>query len=153
MAATAEAVRQGHDSLAALLVEAVRGDVVAAGHAAEPFLRKTSALSRVSRLHFRPPEGMLDLRSAKDLREVDATGLEPVTPSVSSNSLSLATADTKGLAASGADRCTASCTSEPKPEQTDPLAPLAAALLGLSPADRARLAAMLLGQQTGQAEG
>jgi hypothetical protein len=30
---------------------------------------------------------------------------------------------------------------------------LAAALLGLSPADRARLAAMLLGQQAGQAEG
>jgi hypothetical protein len=32
------------------------------------------------------------------------------------------------------------------------LALLAAALLGLSPADRARLAAMLLGQQTGQGD-
>jgi hypothetical protein len=32
------------------------------------------------------------------------------------------------------------------------LAPLAAALLGLPPADRARLAAMLLGQQTGQGD-
>jgi hypothetical protein len=32
-------------------------------------------------------------------------------------------------------------------EQTDPLASLAAALLGLSATDRARLAAMLLGQQ------
>jgi hypothetical protein len=39
------------------------------------------------------------------------------------------------------------CTTEGKPQQADPLAPLAAALLGLSPADRARLAAMLLGQQ------
>jgi hypothetical protein len=38
------------------------------------------------------------------------------------------------------------CTSEGKLDQADPLAALAAALLGLSPADRARLAAMLLGQ-------
>src|SRR5262249_48774598 len=44
----AEAVRQGHDGLAALLVESVSGDVVAAGHAPVPFLRKTSALPRVS---------------------------------------------------------------------------------------------------------
>jgi hypothetical protein len=43
--------------------------------------------------------------------------------------------------------CTSGCTSEVKSEQADPLAPLAAALLGLSAADRARLAAMLLGQQ------
>jgi hypothetical protein len=33
-------------------------------------------------------------------------------------------------------------------EQADPLAALAAALLGLSLTDRARLAAMLLGQQS-----
>jgi hypothetical protein len=42
--------------------------------------------------------------------------------------------------------CTTGCTSEAKPEQADPLTPLAAALLGLSQTDRARLAAMLLGQ-------
>jgi hypothetical protein len=35
----------------------------------------------------------------------------------------------------------------PKPEQADPVAALAAALLALSAEDRARLAAMLLGQQ------
>jgi hypothetical protein len=45
--------------------------------------------------------------------------------------------------------CTPVCTSEGKPEQADPLATLAAALLGLSPADRARLAALLLGQHPG----
>jgi hypothetical protein len=38
-------------------------------------------------------------------------------------------------------------------DNADPLAPLAAALLGLSPADRARLAAVLLGQQTGNPGG
>jgi hypothetical protein len=43
--------------------------------------------------------------------------------------------------------CTPVCTSEPKPEQPDPLTALAAALLGLSLTDRARLAAMLLGKQ------
>jgi hypothetical protein len=45
--------------------------------------------------------------------------------------------------------CTSVCTSEGKPQQPDPLEALAAALLGLSPEDRARLAAMLLGQQQG----
>src|SRR5262249_35515391 len=43
-------------------------------------------------------------------------------------------------------RCTSGCTSEAEGEQTDPGASLAAALLGLSPEDRARLAAMLLGK-------
>jgi hypothetical protein len=50
-------------------------------------------------------------------------------------------------------RCTSGCTNGAETANADPLAPLAAALLGLSAADRARLAAMLLGQQTGQAEG
>src|SRR5262249_20537475 len=59
VAPTAEAVRQGHDGLAALLVETVRGDAVATGHAPEPFLRKTSALSRVSGPRGRPPAGTL----------------------------------------------------------------------------------------------
>jgi len=59
VAPTAEAVRQGHDGLAALLVETVRGDAVATGHAPEPFLRKTSALSRVSRPRGRPPASTL----------------------------------------------------------------------------------------------
>jgi hypothetical protein len=75
-----------------------------------------------------------------------------VTPSVSSKSPSLATDDGKGVAPSGTDGCTTGCTSDGKTEQADPLGVLAAALLGLSPTDRARLAAMLLGQQPGPGE-
>jgi hypothetical protein len=74
-----------------------------------------------------------------------ATGLEPVTPSVSSNRNRGATLDGKGLAITPPDRCTTRCTSSTEID----LAALAAALLGLSPADRARLAAMLLGQTPG----
>jgi hypothetical protein len=43
--------------------------------------------------------------------------------------------------------CTTGCTSDDRTHQPDPLASLAATLLGLSPEDRARLAALLLGQQ------
>jgi hypothetical protein len=46
--------------------------------------------------------------------------------------------------------CTIGCTSEGETGQADPLAVLAAALLGLSAEDRARLAAMLLAKQEGQ---
>jgi hypothetical protein len=87
------------------------------------------------------------------LWEMGATGLEPVTPSVSSKGQLDPSETSKGLAETLPPVCTPVCTSEPKPEQADPLAPLAAALLGLSAADRARLAAMLLGQQTRHAEG
>jgi hypothetical protein len=59
----------------------------------------------------------------------------------------------KRLATSAPNACTTACTSEGKAEQADPLATLAAALLGLSPDDRARLAAMLLGQQETPAPG
>jgi hypothetical protein len=45
--------------------------------------------------------------------------------------------------------CTNRCTSEGKTDRADPVAALAAALLGLSPEDRARLAAILLGNQQG----
>jgi hypothetical protein len=76
-----------------------------------------------------------------------------VTPSVSSKSPSLATDAFKRLAASTTDGCTGGCTGGGKTEQADPLAALAAALLGLSPADRARLAAMLLAPPSGRAGG
>jgi hypothetical protein len=42
--------------------------------------------------------------------------------------------------------CTNRCTSEGKPDHADPVAALAVALLGLSPEDKARLAALLLGR-------
>jgi hypothetical protein len=59
----------------------------------------------------------------------------------------------QGLTASSFGACTAACTNQAKTDEADPLGVLAAALLGLSPADRARLATMLLGQQMGQSEG
>jgi hypothetical protein len=49
--------------------------------------------------------------------------------------------------------CTSACTSKVKNDQDTTLETLAAALLTLSPADRAKLAAMLLGQQLGQGAG
>ena len=54
---------------------------------------------------------------------------------------------------SPSSRCTSGCTGEGETQQTDPVAAIAAALAGLTPADRSRLAAMLMGQQTGQSEG
>jgi hypothetical protein len=68
-----------------------------------------------------------------------------VTPSVSSKGHPDTTIDGKGLAATPPDRCTTRCTNS---TETD-LVALATALLGLSPQDRARLAAMLLGQTPG----
>jgi hypothetical protein len=49
--------------------------------------------------------------------------------------------------------CTNACTSNPEQGQADPLAGLAAALLALSPADRARLAALLVSGKTEAHEG
>ena len=57
----------------------------------------------------------------------------------------------KDSAASRLSACTSACTSEAKTEHADPLAELAAVLLNLPPADRARLAAMLADQQGGTA--
>jgi len=82
-----------------------------------------------------------------------ATGLEPVTPSLSSKGASVASIDNKEVAPTQQSGCTTGCTIDGKSEQTDPVAALAAALGGLSPADRARLAALLTGQQTGQGQG
>jgi hypothetical protein len=76
-----------------------------------------------------------------------------VTPSVSSQGASDASGASKGLVESSPSVCTPVCTSQTSPPQTDPVAALAAALMGLSAADRARLAAMLIGQQTGQPKG
>jgi hypothetical protein len=76
-----------------------------------------------------------------------------VTPSVSSQGASDASGIEKVLMESSPSVCTPVCTSEANPQQTDPVAALAAALLGLSPADRARLAALLVGRQERQDEG
>jgi hypothetical protein len=84
---------------------------------------------------------------------MEPTGIEPVTSRMPFSEQSDVTDTDKALAANAPDRCTSGCTGEGETAHADPLAPLAAALLGLSAADRTRLAAMLLGQQTGQAEG
>ncbi|MGH7226159.1 MAG: hypothetical protein ACRELF_23335, partial [Gemmataceae bacterium] len=55
----------------------------------------------------------------------------------------------QAISASAANACTTACTSDGKNEQTDPLAAIADKLMSLSPADRARLAAMLAGQGQG----
>ncbi len=77
--ATAEAVRQGDDGLAALLVKTVFGDVVPAGHVVQPFLRKTSARRKGFGPHFPPREGTFKLSVRQDLCQGWVTGLEPAT--------------------------------------------------------------------------
>ena len=67
-----------------------------------------------------------------------------MTPSVSSNGQSIASVDIEGVGSSPPAVCTPVCTSTPQPAAAANLDALAAALLGLSPEDRARLAALLL---------
>jgi len=69
-----------------------------------------------------------------------------VTPSVSSKGLPAASEITAGLAQRQSNACTTACTSEPKTVHADAVADLAAALQGLSPDDKARLASLLLQQ-------
>jgi hypothetical protein len=77
-----------------------------------------------------------------------------VTPSVSSKGRCNARETDKGLAEGDPNACTAACTSKAESADADPLAQLAASLLALSPADRARLVAMLAGQgEAGTREG
>ena len=91
--------------------------------------------------------------------EVGDTGLEPVTPSLSSKGTSNASVDTKALTTTSSGACTAACTSEATDDDAcashdgapdasdasqDMLERLAAELRKLLPADRERLAAMLI---------
>jgi hypothetical protein len=93
---------------------------------------------------------MPKLRSVLCLRQSgrEDLNLRPLGPEPSSStSKSL---EKQAISATAANACTPACTSEAKSEQTDPVAALAAALLSLSPADRARLAALLTGQAEGE---
>jgi len=78
-----------------------------------------------------------------------ATGLEPVTPSVSSKSPLNANENQQGLTAGPSDRCTTGCTASQDISKNLTLQDLAAALVNLSPAERAKLAAMLTGEAKG----
>jgi hypothetical protein len=73
-----------------------------------------------------------------------AIGLEPMTPSLSSKELTVPNQTDKALTTTDPLACTTACTPEGKTEKTDPVNALAAALLSLSPSDRAWLAALLL---------
>jgi hypothetical protein len=73
-----------------------------------------------------------------------------VTPSVSSKGACDASENRQGVTHTPPTVCTPVCTSGQKVEQSAPLEALAAALLGLSTGDRAKLAAMLLGHQQGR---
>ena len=75
-----------------------------------------------------------------------------MTPSVSSKGTPDATEAGKGLAESSPAVCTPVCTSKPEKANAGTVEALAAALLGLTPADRARLAAVLLSQGESAAE-
>ena len=72
------------------------------------------------------------------------TGLEPVTPSLSSNGTPNVSVDTKALAETLATACTTACTRMRDEVQTDSLKVLAAELIGVLPEDEvARFVEML----------
>jgi hypothetical protein len=77
-----------------------------------------------------------------------ATGLEPVTPSVSSKGPSVVSGTGEGLTASNSTDYTPDYSTKPEIVNSATLDALAAALLGLAPGDRARLVALLLSKQT-----
>jgi hypothetical protein len=72
-----------------------------------------------------------------------ATGLEPVTPSVSNAGASLENTANQGISARSADSCTTRCTNSLKLHSAADLDALAAALLALSPDECDRLAALV----------
>ena len=138
---------------------------------------KTARVNYALRLNLQaalPTAGRyLNSKIRQNLHPVGDRGLEPPTPSLSSNRNHDASDSSKALALTPSAACTSACTSEGEnanadaPEvdqgnaneeidqgrgssttdQTAPLAKLAAALLTLSPADRERLASMLNGNR------
>ncbi len=127
-----------------------------------PVLRhRVRILGKVVQYHFSPSGFRTDSResgsrifgSDKDLRSVFPTGVEPVTFSFGDNRPSVASDAAKRVTPSDPNGCTTGCTSETETAHADPVATIAAALLDLSPDDRARLASMLVGRQPDDAEG
>src|SRR5262249_59486195 len=76
--AGAQRVCQRDNGLTALLVETIRRDFDTAGHAVNPSAEDFRNCSGFGP-HFRPPEGTLNLRSAKDLGQAPRVGFEPTT--------------------------------------------------------------------------
>src|SRR5262249_5942767 len=79
--------------------------------------------------------------------QVEPTGIEPVTSALRTQRPASASDAGSTLTAPPAAACTTACTAEPEAANAGKLDALAAELRKLSPADRARLAAMLLGQR------
>ncbi len=92
---------------------------------------------------------------------MEPTGIEPATYWLQTQGHRDVSEDSKQLTSTPPAACTSACTSiaenanadKHDADQGDPLAKLAAALLTLSPADRARLAAMLTGDRKEGATG
>ena len=80
------------------------------------------------------------LRRGERIRTSDL--LNPIQEPQQPNSL-----PDKPLTSNPQTACTPACTGEAKSEQTDPVAAIADALAALTPADRARLAALLARQE------
>src|SRR5436309_14227566 len=101
-----------------------------------PFvIRKTSELLKAFSTAL-PSVERLQLGVGLDLTLMGATGLEPVTPSVSSKDPPDASGNQQELTTNPSDRCTSGCPSGPETGSTQTVEALAAALLGLSPTDR-----------------
>ncbi len=90
------------------------------------------------------------------LRQERETGFEPATSSLGSCAGVVLSENPQALTATPPAACTSACTSKaenanalrPETDQDEALAALAAAIAGLSPADRERLGALLAGQQS-----
>jgi hypothetical protein len=106
------------------------------------------------------------LPKGPESEKVETKGLEPSTPSLQSYNATDASLDNKALTSTPSAACTAACTSEDEnanagafsidqnsetdginQDQGDPLAKLVAAIAILSPADRIRLAKLLIGER------
>ena len=72
-----------------------------------------------------------------------ATGLEPVTPSVSSRGTRDATVASKQVTPMPSDACTAACTNSPKIDNAIDLDALADVLSSLTPEQRAKLSGLM----------
>ena len=77
---------------------------------------------------------------------MEPKGIEPSTSALRTRKSSILTDAGKELTATPSAACTLACTANTENRNETTLDALAAALLGLSPDDRAKLAALLVGQ-------
>ena len=80
---------------------------------------------------------------------MEPRGIEPLTSALRTHGPASASDTPLEVMATPTAACTSACTSKPKNDNAGSLEALAAALLGLAPEDRARLAAILI-QSSGE---